>query len=417
MAVYRRTFLASLILICSVTSQASERKEGRTQQESFANWSNRPKEPFLKGQENFERVKSELMKNYYDKNLSEDELYRAAVQGMLNRIDPKMSEWNTLYYPSELGELTTDMEGEISGVGIQTGYNNVTGYSFVHGTIPGSPAAKAGIKKGDEILRVDGKSFRNLELRDLVYAIRGKTGTTVTLTILHDETIKEFKLKRDKIKLESVTLTMHEGGIGQLVVGPFTSRSAAALKDVAATFKDKGVKALVIDLRGNDGGLFESSLDVIRLFVPKGKTIVKMIKRDNVKEDILGTDDPLIKNLPLVVLIDGQTKSGGEIMAAALAMSAGATTVGENSFGKWSAQRLEELPNKFAIKYTVATFRPPSGEDLTGKGLKPNIHVSGREESNASPKGVLKNPRQAEPTMNSDIQLEAAIQVLRLSKK
>lgn len=411
---YRLSFALSVALIGSLTSFAGEKKPPvkPAEMQSFSNWRNKPHEPFVKGAENFEKVKNELLKNYYDKNLTEDDLYRAATQGMLNQIDPTMSAWNTLYSPAEFQELSTDMGGEVVGVGIQTGYNDVTGYSFVAGTVPGSPAEKAGIKMGDQILKVDNKSFRNKELRDLVYAIRGKAGTEVKLSLFHDETIKEITLKRERLVIETNRLTALGDGIGHLAIDSFTEKSAASIRKILASLKDKGIKSLIVDLRSNDGGLFDSSIDCIKLFIPKGKTIVKMTKRGPVTEDLLATEEPVVKKLPMVVLISSGTKSAGEIMAAALKMSAGATLVGTHSFGKWSAQRLDELPNKFALKYTIATFLPPEGPDLTGKGLTPDINVEMED-------GLLHkvmNRDDIKAWLASDIQLQAAVNLLKMKK-
>jgi len=399
-----------LFALASVIGQAGEQGgvksvsnrqkplETKASTPAFADWGNRPNEPFVNGKANFEQVKSELLKNYYNKDLSENDLYRAAVQGMLTYIDPSKSAWHTLYTPTEYKELTSDMEGEISGVGMQTKFDDITGYTSVAGVIPGSPAEKAGLKAGDQILKINGKSARRMELRDLVYQIRGKAGTDVKLTIFHDESIKEFTLRRQQLTVESGTFDMLPEGTGLLKIHNFSASSPQTLKKIVATFKDKGVKSLVVDLRGNEGGLLDSSLEVIRMFIPKGRTIVKMVERGATVKEVKADGEPMITGIPLVLLINGETKSGAEIMAAALKMSAGATVVGTPTFGKWSAQRLEVLPNNYAIKYTTATFLPPSGPDLNGKGLNPDFHVV--EGDTAAEKGA------------KDVQLQAALQLI-----
>lgn len=196
----KRLVALPLLLLIAASSQAGDTKSAKapagSEEQSFADWRNKPHEPFKKGSEAFELVKKELLKNYYDKGLTEDDLYRAAVHGMLSQIDPSMGAWNTLLSPGEYRELSEDIEGKVVGVGLQVNFNEVTGYAEVAGVLPGTSAAKAGIAAGDQILKIDGRSYRGKQLRDVVYAIRGKEGTEIKVSLLHDEQIKEFTLKR-----------------------------------------------------------------------------------------------------------------------------------------------------------------------------------------------------------------------------
>ncbi|WP_141735196.1 S41 family peptidase [Oligoflexus tunisiensis] len=376
----------------------------------FASWRNKPQEPFSNGAANFETVKQALLKHYVNKGLTEDDLYRAAVEGMLSQIDPEMTMWNKLMSPTEYRELLGDMQGRIVGVGIEVGFNEANGYADVMGVIPGTPAEKAGIKRGDQILRIDGQSFKGKQLRDMVYAIRGKEGSQVQLTVLHEDNVKVLKIKRQGLVWDSVTSQMINKDVALLAIRNFTEATPDLLKKKLTELKGKGIKGLIIDLRGNQGGAFEKTTESIEHFIPKGKLIVKVIKRGPVQEDLLSKGEPILGSIPLVVLMNGHTKSGAEIMAGALKMSAGATTVGTHTYGKWSAQSVDELPNKYAIKYTTATFLAPDGSDLSGKGLQPDIVVEFSEDEAIK----LQSQRNIEQRVQADVQLQTAINVLKL---
>jgi carboxyl-terminal processing protease len=376
----------------------------------FASWRNKPQEPFSNGAATFESVKQIMLKNYINKGLSEDDLYRAAVEGMLSNIDPSMTMWNKLMTPTEYKELVGDMQGRIVGVGIEIGFNEKNGYADVMGVIPGTPAEKAGIKPGDQILRIDGQSFKGRQLRDLVYAIRGKEGSDVKLTVLHEDTIRTVKIKRQGLIWDSVSSQWVDKNLAVLHIRNFTEATPALLKKTLSDLKNKGVKGLIIDLRGNQGGAFEKTTESIEYLVPRSALIVKVNKRGPEQEDLLSKGEPILGGVPLVVLINGHTKSGAEIMAGALKMSAGATTVGTHTYGKWSAQSVDELPNKFAIKYTTATFLAPDGSDLSGKGLQPDIVVEFNEEEAAK----LQSQRDIKQRIEADVQLQTAINVLKL---
>lgn len=394
------------LALASASMLALAKKE----EADFASWRNKPEEPFSNGAATFEAVKQTLLKNYVNKGVTEEDLYRAAVEGMLSNMDPSMSLWNKLMTPTEYKELIGDMQGRIVGIGIEVGFNETNGYADVMGVIPGTPAEKAGIKRGDQILRIDGQSFKGKQLRDLVYAIRGKDGSEVKLTVLHDDSIKNLKIKRQGLVWDSVTTQMVNQDIAVLFIRNFTDATPDLLKKNLNELKSKGIKGLIVDLRGNQGGAFEKTTESIEHFIPKNKVIVKAIKRGPIQEDLISKGEPVLSGVPLVVLINGHTKSGAEIMAGALKMSAGATTVGTHTYGKWSAQSVDELPNKYAIKYTTATFLAPDGSDLAGKGLQPDIVVEFNEDEAAK----LQSQRNIEQRVQADVQLQTAINVLKL---
>ncbi|MCX6125008.1 MAG: S41 family peptidase [Proteobacteria bacterium] len=393
-----------------VAAAPQEKKHDRWDKGDFSNWRNRPHEAFSDPAKSFELVKQVLLKKYVDSGLKEEDLYRAAVQGMLANIDPEMSAWNRLMTPTEYSELKTDMQGKVVGVGVEISFNETTGTADILGIVPGTPAAKAGLMRGDQILKIDGKNFKGLQLRDMVYAMRGKAGSDLKLSILHEDQVRTVSLKREALAWNTVESTNVGEGIALVSIRYFTAITPDLLKKSLSNLKSKKLKGLIIDLRGNEGGIFESAIDSIRQLVPKDKLIVKVIKRGGDEEKIISNTEPMIQNVPLVVLINGATKSGAEVMAGSLKMSANATTVGKNTFGKWSAQKVDELPNKFAIKYTTSTFLAPDGSNLSGKGLTPDIVVDLDEEKAQK----LQNQADLDLRLQEDIQLQSAINIFKL---
>ncbi|MDQ3234217.1 MAG: PDZ domain-containing protein, partial [Pseudobdellovibrionaceae bacterium] len=243
-----------LMGICTVVlASGSMLALAKKEDADFAAWRNKPEEPFSNGAATFETVKQALLKNYIDKGLTEDDLYRAAVEGMLSNIDPNMAMWNKLMTPTEYRELVGDMQGRIVGIGIEVGFNEANGYADVVGVIPGTPAEKAGIARGDQILRIDGQSFKGKQLRDLVYAIRGKDGSEVKLTLLHDDSVKVLKIKRQGLVWDSVSTQMINKDVAVLFIRNFTEATPDLLKKNLTELKNKGVKGLIVDLRGNQG--------------------------------------------------------------------------------------------------------------------------------------------------------------------
>lgn len=396
--------------VALIAASPQTKNKANESDSNFANWRNRPHESFADASKSFELVKQTLLKNYVDKGLTEEDLYRAAVQGMLTEIDPEMSDWNKLMTPAEYSELSSDLRGQVVGVGVEISFDQDNGYADVLGVFPGTPAAKAGVSRGDKIVKIDNKTFKGKQLRDVVYAMRGKPGSEIKLSVLHEAQIKNISLKRESLAWDSVQANDMGDGIALLSVRYFNDNTPGHLRKSLDSIKSKKLKGLIVDLRGNEGGAFDRAVDSIRQLVPKGKPIVTVVKRGGIEEKIASTADPVLQDMPLVVLMNSDTKSGAEVMAAALKMSAGAITVGKNTFGKWSMQKVDELPNKFAMKYTIATFLAPDGSNLNGKGLKPDIAV----ELDEAITRKLQNQMNFNLRLEEDIQLQSAFNVLKM---
>jgi len=368
-----------------------------------------PAERFTDGKRAFQTLEQAMLEQYYAAGLTEDDMYRAAARGMLERVDPKMKKWNKLLSPSELAFMRTDMKGEMVGVGVNIKFDSDTGWTDVLGVIPGSPAEKAGVMVGDKIVSVNGKVYKGMTFRDVVGDIRGKAGETVTLTILRGDKLVPFPIKREVIAYDAVSSMIVGDGIGYVLVHAFTEKTVAMLRAGLEDLGKKGAKAVVLDVRHNQGGLFDEAVATASLFVPEGTPIVKLRKRGDKEETFASKGAPAAATLPIAILVDNDTASGAELVTGALQEARHAAVIGSRTHGKWSVQKIQELGNGYAAKFTTAVFVTPSGKSYDGVGLLPDVEV-GMDETQCAKAQLVTDP---EKRLAADPQLRTAVAILR----
>ena len=378
--------------------------------DDFDDWAAAPKDRFEGGAKAFDAAKKELLEKYLKDDLTEDELYRAALAGMLARIDPQMRSYNRLLAPAEFAELNADLKGETVGVGLQLSFDSATGRAQVVGLVRGSPAEKADLREGDVVLTVDGASFKGKQMRDVVYAIRGKEHEKVTLGVLRDAIVLTKTVVRERLRVDAVTYELLPGDIAVVAIRTFNETTVQGARDALTAASRAGAKGLIVDLRDDEGGLLEKALETAKLFLPKGKVITKVLHRANREEAITNDQDPLFGPVPTVVLVNGHTRSSAELLAAALREGLKAPVIGAKTGGKWSVQSLKELPNKYVLKYTLALFRAPDGKSYEGEGLAPDIEVTQDERSVARSVRL----KSLSDRLSIDAQLRAAASFLKL---
>jgi carboxyl-terminal processing protease len=338
-----------------------------------------PAEKFSDPAKNFDQARKLLLAEYYDGSFTEEDLYRAAVAGMLERVDPKMHKWNKLLSPTEMAELKNDLQGEMVGIGVVVDFDAATGYIQVKRTIPGTPAERAGVAPPDQIVTVDGKLYRGRTLRDAVADIRGKPGETVTLSILRGDKLVAIPIVREKVVYDQVSHSLLPGNVGYLRIPGFNSRTSQAVHDALADITSKGAHALVVDLRNSPGGSFDDAVATLGALVPAGSTVALLKKRDT-SEPVIPRSTPVFAEGPVTVLVDHETASSAELVTVALQELRHATIVGSRTKGKWTVQKLEDLPNGYAVKYTIALFQSPAGKSYEGTGLTPDVEVDQSED-------------------------------------
>jgi carboxyl-terminal processing protease len=327
------------------------------------------------------------IKSNYVETVEDKKLITEAISGMLTGLDP-----HSAYLDADaFKELQVGTQGEFGGLGLEVGTED--GFVRVVAPIEGTPAEKAGVKAGDLIIKIDEKATKGLPLNDAVKLMRGKPKTTVTLTVSRKGENKPliFKIVRDVIQIQSVRSKMLEPGYGYIRITQFQEHTVENLVKHFNQLADQGpMKALVLDLRNDPGGLLTGAIGVSAAFLPE-KTLV--VSTDGRQEDAKrkyfasvgdyhrGRDDPLAKisaqskKVPMVVLVNSGSASASEIVAGALQDHQRAKILGTQTFGKGSVQTILPLTSNTAIKLTTARYYTPKGQSIQAKGITPDLWV------------------------------------------
>lgn len=386
--------------------------EGKAQEPEAAT---RSATVFTNAEQTFQSVRDTLRRRYH-REVTDDELYRAAVAGMLQHIEPQLAPYNKLLSPEEVRALNEDLRGEYVGVGVAIKFEDSSGISDVVNIIPGSPAERAGVRDGDKILTVAGKSYKGKTLRDVVSDIRGPVGEAVTLSILRGTEVKTFSIRRERLTYETVTTVLLPGDVGYLLIRQFSEKTPQAVRAGVQELIGKRARALILDLRDNQGGLFEQAASTASLLLKRGTTLAKVHRRGEAERVVTSEGTGPELGLPLALLIDGETASSAEMLAGALREATGALLVGGKTRGKGSVQTVEELPNRYAIKFTTGEFLMPSGQRIEGAGLTPDVEVAlpVPDGSNYEQQLVrVQRLASAAERLAQDVQLRAAYNMVR----
>lgn len=288
--------------------------------------------------------------------------------------------------------LSSQTSGELSGVGIRLEQNEKTKVLTVVEPLENSPAIRAGIKSGDRILAINGKSTKGMTVEDASNLIRGEVGTKVTLQVGRDgATAFNLPLTRARIELQTVRADVRQEGknkIGYIRLAEFSSHAAEQMERAIKKLSDQKVDAFVLDLRGNPGGLLQASIDISRMWLDKG-AIVKTVNRQGGSDTAYATGRQLTK-LPLVVLVDGRSASSSEILTGALKDNKRAMVIGSQTFGKALVQSVHSLSDGSGLAVTIAHYYTPNGTDISHKGISPDVKV---DLSDAQQKFLATNPK------------------------
>ncbi|MEI6107659.1 MAG: S41 family peptidase [Opitutae bacterium] len=308
-------------------------------------------------------------------------LTRAALEGMVGTLDPHSEFLRADAYQDTEDELSN----AFVGIGIQVEQRE--GQVVVISPIAGTPAERAGLRRGDRLIKIDGKTIENPTVAKTVKLIRGEPDTEVSLTVFRPSANRamDFVMKRERIRLDSVrNAAVHPGGIGYLEITQFSERTGQEFKTALTGLEQQGLRALVIDLRNNPGGLLDAAIDVCNEFFNEGELIVftqgrTPESRENFKAD--GSHPP--RTYPIAILVNGGTASAAEIVSGAMKDTKRAVIVGEKTFGKGSVQSVLALRNGEGLRLTTARYYTPSGVTIHEKGIAPHIEleVSADDES------------------------------------
>ena len=315
----------------------------------------------------FSRIKADYVEPVEDKKLLED-----AVQGMLAGLDP-----HSAYLDSEsFRDMRVETEGQFGGLGIEVTMEN--GFVKVVSPIEDTPAARAGVKPGDLVIRLDDKAVKGMTLTEAVRVMRGKPGTDITLTIVREGATKPLKLTltRAIIKIQSVKSRMLEPGFGYVRITQFQAGTDKGLADMIKKLEaeNKGaLRGMVLDLRNNPGGVLNAAVGVSDAFLDKGLIVYTEGRVADSKMKLSATPGDLLNGAPIVVLVNGGSASASEIVAGALQDHKRAVIMGTKSFGKGSVQTIIPVSNGAALKITTARYYTPSGRSIQAYGIVPDI--------------------------------------------
>jgi carboxyl-terminal processing protease len=279
--------------------------------------------------------------------------------------------------PEQYERLSNQTAGELSGVGMQLTLDEATRQITVVDPIKNSPAIEAGIRSGDRILAIDGKSTEGMSVETAAEKIRGRVGTPITLQIGRDgQEAFDITLTRARIELETVRYRLNAEGnrkIGYIQLQEFNSHAAEQMQEAIQELLKENVDGFVLDLRGNPGGLLRSSIDIARMWMDKG-AIVSTVDRNGDSEEIRANRTALT-DLPTVVLVDDNSASASEILAGAMKDNRRAVVMGTQTFGKALVQKVFSLSDGSGLAVTVAHYYTPNGTDISHKGVMPDVKV------------------------------------------
>ena len=336
-----------------------------------------------------------LNKNYN----SREDAYKAIREALETLGDP----YTRFLDPKQYQALTSQTSGELSGVGLRLELSEKTQVLTVVEPIENSPAVKAGLQTGDKILKINGKATKGMSVEAAANLIRGEVGTKVTLKLSRDgKGDFDVTLTRAQIEIAAVRQSVKQEGklrVGYIRLNEFSAHSAEQMRRAIQSLNNDKVDAFVLDLRGNPGGLLHASVEIARMWMDKG-AIVRTVNRKGDNEEF-ATNRTALTQLPLAVLVDGNSASASEILSGALKDNGRATIIGSQTFGKALVQSVHSLSDGSGLAVTIAHYYTPKGTDISHKGVTPDIKIDLNDEqrkrlgTNPSLVGTQQDPQYA----------------------
>jgi carboxyl-terminal processing protease len=320
----------------------------------------------------FGEVLEKINKEYVDE-IDQSEGMDSAINGLLQSLDP----YSSYMSPEIFQEMQTETSGEFGGLGIEVSME--AGVVKVITPIDDTPASKAGIKAGDYIVKIDNIQVQGKSLSEAVDLMRGLVGTDIELTVRRRGVKKAltFNITREIIEVQSVKSDLLENNIGYIRLTSFNDNSSNQIKKKIKKLKEnENLKAFILDLRNNPGGLLSQAIKISDFFLENGEIVSTKSRKKSENRKWFAKKGDITKGMTLVVMINYGSASASEIVAGALKDHKRAIILGENSYGKGSVQSIIPLKNKGAIRLTVAKYYLPSGKSISEVGVKPDIEVN-----------------------------------------
>ncbi len=318
----------------------------------------------------WKKKRQELLSRNY---ANSQQAYKAVREALKELGDP----YTRFLPPDEFAVLTSQTSGELSGIGIRLMIDKRTSDIIVVDTVKNSPAKEAGVKRGDRLIRINGKPTALMSIEQATEEMKGEVGSQVNLQLSRPgKGVFDVTLTRSQIEIPSVSYQIKQEGklmVGYIKLDEFSSHAAEQMKQAIEELKDKRVSAYVLDLRNNPGGLLFASVDIARMWMKQG-TIVSTIDRRG-GDRKYAANNTALTDLPLVVLVNESSASASEILAGALKENGRAQIVGTSTYGKSTVQSVHSLSDGSGLAVTIARYYPPSGTNINKQGIKPNVEI------------------------------------------
>ena len=361
---------------------------------------------FPQPEETLEEVIKLVLDKFYTDEVDRSTLLWGAVQGVLRQISPPGNPGlAAIWTPEQYERFEESLQGVQESIGIRSSFNRADGSLTVTDVLPGGPSETL-LQPYDRIVRVDGLPLKGLSVKEIDQTLKGKPGTKVSLKVVRDVAVFDLVITRAAVHVENVVVSELPGEIVYGEIRHFTKDVSKRLDSELRKRVGAGNGGVIIDVRGNGGGLLTEALKTAEIFIASKKGLLRIVTHGSkIQNYVSANTAPL--HVPLAVLIDGKSASASEILAAALKDSANALLVGESSFGKASMERTFSLENEYHVKFTIGALYSPAGKSWYKKGLTPDIAVQGDPERLRALRRLAPEQRLA-----ADAQLRAAWRVL-----
>jgi len=321
------------------------------------------------------RVWNLLKERYLHRPVSDTQLFYGSLKGMVAAIG---DDYTTFFDPETTSQFNSDLAGKFQGIGAEIGIRDEK--LVVIAPLPETPASRAGLATGDQIVAIDGTNTTGMAVEQAVRLIRGKAGTAVKLTIMRKdfEKPKDFSLTRSEITIKSVHAELRNDGVAVIAIYEYGNDTVLDFKRAILDLIPKEPKGLVIDMRGNPGGYLDGAIAVAGEWIPKDQIVV--IEQDSKRTEFRSEGPTRLAGIPTVILVNGGTASAAEIVSGALQDYKIAKLVGTKTFGKGSVQDFHQFEDGSALKYTIAEWLTPLGRSINKNGIVPDEVVEVKEE-------------------------------------
>lgn len=341
-----------------------------------------------------------MLEEKYIGEINDEKLLEGAIKGYIEGLDDPYTEYLT---KEEMEEFTEQTNAEYVGIGVYISNDRSNNTLLIVGVMKNSPALEAGMQPGDIIEKIEGIAYSGEQISEATSILKGKEGTTVKVTVLRDGKEIDMDITRKKITVDHVASKMLDNQIAYIQIDSFDSGVEEAFKEQITQLKNDGAKSIIIDLRSNGGGIVDEATEIAELFVKKGETILITKGKNEEEKTTKSKKDPIITDMPVVVLVNEGTASASEILAAALKEQYGAKIVGKTTYGKGVIQTLYTLTDGSGLKITTDEYFTPNHNKIHKVGIKPDIEVDLTKDS----QGYY------ETSMEKDAQIQKAIEELK----